>query len=357
MESNERTEMMQQLNNDLQRGVSVILCTYNGADKLPETIRHLAEQKMPLDVSWEVVFVDNNSSDGSLEVACREWGLYGPVNVDFIALHETRPAKYYALQTAMAHVRFSYFVICDDDNWLASDYLSRALSLLERHPEVGAVGGQGIPVFPENWRSPSWFSSYSEGYAVGQQADKTGYVTKRGYLWGAGLGSRTAVYKSFYEKYPSFLLLHDDPSIMTTEDTEYCLRLILRGYDLYYDSALKFKHFIPEDKLTEDYMHALYKKNHEGFVVTGNYYLAVKLFDKCGRLKPLNKLRLKLLTPLRLWLARTHKKRIREQTIMSYLFLSARYKNHITPHVLDFLKDETVARYGRLVSQPSSNGN
>src|SRR5690606_21143680 len=113
-----------------------------------------------------------------------------------------------------------------------------------------------------------------------------------------------------------------DPSIMTTEDTEYCLRLILRGYDLYYDSALTFQHFIPADKLTEAYMHTLYKKNHEGFVVTGNYYLAVKLFDKRGQMKPLNKWRLKVLTPLRLWLARTHKKRIREQTIMAYLYPS-----------------------------------
>src|SRR5690606_38939367 len=216
------------------------------------------------------------------------------------------------------------------------------------HPEVGAVGGQGIPVFPEHWNSPSWFSSYSEGYAVGAQASQTGYVTKRGYLWGAGLGSRTAVYRSFYEKYPSFLLLHDDPSIMTTEDTEYCLRLILRGYDLYYDSALKFQHFIPEDKLTEAYMHTLYKKNHEGFVVTGNYYLAVKLFNRRGKIRPLNKLRLKLLTPLRLWLARTHKKRIREQTIMSYLYPSAKRKSHITPHVLAFLMDETICRFLRI---------
>jgi len=345
MESDERTEMKEQLSNDLQRGISVILCTYNGADKLPATIRHLALQQMSPNMPWEIIFVDNNSSDGSFEVARAAWDSYGAAKVEFVALRETKPAKYYALQTALAHARFSYFVICDDDNWLANDYLSRAFSILEYRPEVGAVGGQGIPVFPDHWNSPSWFASYSEGYAVGPQANQTGYVTKRGYLWGVGLGSRTTLYRSFYEKYPSFLLLHDDPSIMTTEDTEYCLRLILRGYDLYYDSALKFQHFIPEDKLTEDYMHALYKKNHEGFVVTGNYYLAVKIFDKHGKIRPLNKLRLKLLTPLRLWLARTHKKRIREETIMSYIYPSAQRKNLITPHVLAFLNDETIPRY------------
>ncbi len=345
MAGNKRQKMNRQQTETLTPGVSVILCTYNGAKKLTETIRHLTTQQLPANVPWEVVFVDNNSTDGSFEIAVEAWSSYGPKHVGFVALREAKPAKYHALQTAMAHLRHSYFVICDDDNWLANDYLSRVYSLLEQHPEVGAVGGKGIPVFPTNWQSPSWFATYSEGYAVGQQGGETGYVTKRGYLWGAGLGSRTAVYRAFYAKYPSFLLLHPDSSIMTTEDTEYCLRLVLRGYDLYYDSALTFRHFIPEDKLTERYMHELYRKNHEGFVVTGNYYLAIKLHDKRGKIKPLTKLRLKLLTPLRLWLARTHKKRTREQTIMSYLFPSATRQNPITARVVEFLNDQTIPRY------------
>jgi len=337
----------------LEDGISVILCTYNGATKLPQTLRHLAAQRFADHIPWEIIFVDNNSTDRSTEVAKAIWADLHIESVPLICLRESKPAKYYALQTAMAHASYQFFVICDDDNWLEPEYLNRIYELLNRHPNIGAVGGQGIPVTDADRELPEWFFEYSEGYAVGKQGKQTGDVTKRGYLWGAGLGSRTAVYKSFYEKYPSFLLLHDDPSIMTTEDTEYCLRLILRGYELYYDEALKFRHFIPEDKLTKDYMHALYKKNHEGFVVTGNYYLAIKLFDNRGRIEPVNKLRLMLLTPLRLLLARTHKKRIREQTIISYLFPSARRKNLVTSHVQEFVRDKEIAAYTRSSGRPS----
>jgi glycosyltransferase involved in cell wall biosynthesis len=41
--------------------VSVILCTYNRALTLEKTLYHLADSKAAFD--WEVIVVDNNSSD------------------------------------------------------------------------------------------------------------------------------------------------------------------------------------------------------------------------------------------------------------------------------------------------------
>ncbi|MGK6351981.1 glycosyltransferase [Parapedobacter sp. DT-150] len=329
----------------LGNGISVVLCTHNGASKLPETIKHLSAQQVPKEIPWEVIFVDNHSSDDSMAVVQGEWHKQQVARVPFRCFEENRPAKYFALQTAITHARYRYFVICDDDNWFDPQYIERMYTLLDTHPEVGAAGGQGIPVTEEGVVLPDWFSEYSEGYAVGKQGSETGYVTKRGYLWGAGLGSRTAVYRAFYQRYPSFLFMHDDSSILTTEDTEYCLRLILRGYELYYDEALKFHHFIPKEKLSRAYMHALYKKNHEGFVITGKYYLAIKLYKKNGRIKPLSRLRLKILTPIRLWLARTEKRRIREKTILAYLFPSKQRGDTVASHIVDFLKDSELPRF------------
>ncbi len=327
----------------LENGISVILCTYNGATKLPKTIKRLAMQQVPDTIPWEIIFVDNNSSDGSTEAAKAAWSAEQMDHVPFICLRESRPAKYYALQTAMTHARYGYFVICDDDNWLEEHYLSRMFTLLEAHPEVGAIGGQGIPVPEEGIGLPDWFPEYSEGYAVGKQGLETGDVTKRGYLWGAGLGSRTAVYRAIYAKYPSFLLLHDDPSILSTEDTEYCLRLVLRGYRLYYDEQLIFRHLIPKEKLTKEFMRSLYKKNHEGFVITGKYYLAIKLYA-CRQSQFWSHLRLRLLTPLRLLLARSEKRKIREKTIMAYLFPRKDRPDVVTQQIKAFIADEDIPK-------------
>ncbi len=43
-------------------GVSVLLCSHNGAARLPGTLAHLRAQAGLADIPWEVVVVDNASS-------------------------------------------------------------------------------------------------------------------------------------------------------------------------------------------------------------------------------------------------------------------------------------------------------
>ena len=60
-------------------GVSFLLCTYNGANRLAETLACLAAQDAPAGIPWEIVFVDNASTDGSAIVAQEFWeGLGAP---------------------------------------------------------------------------------------------------------------------------------------------------------------------------------------------------------------------------------------------------------------------------------------
>ncbi len=47
--------------------ISVIVCCYNGVRRLRPTIEHLARQKCSATLSWELVFVDNASTDGSAD--------------------------------------------------------------------------------------------------------------------------------------------------------------------------------------------------------------------------------------------------------------------------------------------------
>src|SRR5690606_35261184 len=129
----------------VERGVTVIVCTHNGATNLVQTLRHLAGQQMPNDLPWQLIVVDNASTDETTLVVQREWNKLGnPVTL--VCLREERPGKYFALQTAISVAKYAYFVICDDDNWLAPNYLEKVAGLLDSYPQVGAVGGRGIPV-------------------------------------------------------------------------------------------------------------------------------------------------------------------------------------------------------------------
>ena len=48
--------------------ITVILCTYNRCQNLAQALESIAASKLPESVEWEVLVVDNNSSDQTREV-------------------------------------------------------------------------------------------------------------------------------------------------------------------------------------------------------------------------------------------------------------------------------------------------
>jgi hypothetical protein len=54
-------------------GVSVVICSYNGALRLATVLSHLAAQEAGAGTPWEVIVVDNASTDGTADTARRCW--------------------------------------------------------------------------------------------------------------------------------------------------------------------------------------------------------------------------------------------------------------------------------------------
>ena len=55
---------------------TVVVCTYNRCQSLPAVLESLAFQVMPDTITWEIVVIDNNSTDKTREVveeAARKW--------------------------------------------------------------------------------------------------------------------------------------------------------------------------------------------------------------------------------------------------------------------------------------------
>lgn len=233
------------------QGVSVIICTYNGASQLPQTLRHLALQQVSPGVNWEIIIVDNASTDATATVARSEWQQYDLPGVSFTILNEARPRKYYALATGVNNAKYQYIIVCDDDNWLNAGYINYAYQTINTKPQVAAVGGQGIVVTDQE--IPAWFEQYQQIYAVGKPATTSGDVSAKGYLWGAGMVFRKLLYQKVNRDIPSLLLGPDQTETARAEDVELCMRFLLAGYRLYYDEELIFQHQIQADRLTESY--------------------------------------------------------------------------------------------------------
>ena len=92
---------------------SVIVCCYNSAPRLRETLLHLAQQEVTEGFNWEVVLVDNNSTDGTAEVAQSLWAKYGnPVPLRIVKEHT--PGLSYARKKGVEESKGELLVFCDD---------------------------------------------------------------------------------------------------------------------------------------------------------------------------------------------------------------------------------------------------
>ncbi len=337
------SDIESQNTNTLRPGVSIILCTYNGANKLPKSIAGLAEQRVPETIPWEIIFVDNNSTDNSESISRLSWDKNpNNRNIPFTYLSESRPGKYFALTKGLKIAKYEYFIIVDDDNILHPNYVRLAFELIHKQPHIGAIGSKTEALFEEPTPTiPKWLSTNAERYAIGEQGTK-GDVTTRKHLWGAGMVSRTNLYLTFYQKYPSFLVTHSDQNILVAEDTEYCLRLILRGFRLYYEPELVLQHYVPNERLSIEYWHKLNLNIENSFQVIDAYYMATKVYSHKYN-TTLKKLRLKILTKVRARI-QSGQKKARQKMLLGILFPTSRFSTPLIKDVHSFITDPVLPK-------------
>lgn len=236
-------------------GVSVLICSYNGAERLPRTLECLGAQACPEGFPWEVILVDNASTDGTAQVAEKAW--QGPAPLRIVS--EMRPGKGNALMRGMQEARFGIVSILDDDNWPDPDWLATVDRVFREHPEVGICGGKNRPVC--EIEPPEWFTAYQEHYAVGAQGLISGDVTDtRGRVWGAGSSfRRQALQQLFGQGFSLRLAGRQGHGLNSGEDTELCLAMRWAGWRIWYEETLRLSHFIPAGRLTWPYLCGLYR--------------------------------------------------------------------------------------------------
>jgi glycosyltransferase involved in cell wall biosynthesis len=239
-----------------QIGVSVIICTFNGAQKLVRTIEHLNLQKVDGRIPWEVILVDNASTDGSGDAARRLWRRNDAV---LRVVKEPLQGLIYARHRGAGEAQFEYLSFIDDDNWVDERWVHTVYDIFHHRPEVGIAGGQIEPAC-EN-PPPPWFIRFQDSYAAGKQADETGFIPdERGYLWGAGLNMRKSLLTFAVDLgFQSFLTGRKGRSILAGEDTEICYVFRLAGFKLWYDEGLKMKHFIPVNRLKWEHLCKMFR--------------------------------------------------------------------------------------------------
>ncbi len=120
--------------------VTVGICTFNRAESLRRTLDSLVVMRVPRDVTWEILIVNNNSTDHTDEVI-GEYRDGLPVRREF----EPRPGKSNALNRAIDAAKGEYILWTDDDVVVNPGWLGAYVEAFRRWPEAAIFGGRIIP--------------------------------------------------------------------------------------------------------------------------------------------------------------------------------------------------------------------
>jgi glycosyltransferase involved in cell wall biosynthesis len=144
---------------------TVAIPTYNGESRLPELLERLRNQLYTEQLSWEIIVVDNNSTDNTATVvqAYQEnWQCPYPLKYCF----EPQQGAAYARKRAVEEAKGRLIGFLDDDNYPVLDWVLKAYNFGQNYPHAGAYGSQIHPEWevepPENFQRIAPFLAITE---------------------------------------------------------------------------------------------------------------------------------------------------------------------------------------------------
>ena len=132
--------------------ISVIITTFNRCQMLSSALAALLAQDAD-DVPFEIIVVDNNSTDGTRQVveSCRR-----PDAPEVRYRYEKKQGISYGRNAGLAEARAPIIAFTDDDVRVAPDWVRTIRRVFDQHPDVDFIGGKILP----RWKGmpPDWLT-------------------------------------------------------------------------------------------------------------------------------------------------------------------------------------------------------
>ena len=237
--------------------LSVLICTYNRAELLTQTLEALSRAITPDACAVEIVVVDNNSTDDTPGVI-RRAAAAGSIPVRYV--HERQQGKSFALNAGLSVCRGEIIALTDDDVIPSADWLPRIVSNFRTADDVVFVFGKVLP----RWAVPPppemltirardiWGPLALVDYGDETiRYDAATFGTRR-----LPVGANLAIRREAIERIGGWRtdLGKVDNTLIAGEDHELCVRLFLEGlYSGIYDPAVAVRHLVPASRLTRRY--------------------------------------------------------------------------------------------------------
>jgi len=205
----------------MKRIVSILISNYDGKDLLKTLLSSIKKSDFK---DYEIIIVDNDSSDGSKEL------IRNYKNVKLV--ENKKNLGYSGINSGLKHVKGKYILFLNNDMEIDKNCISELVKTIESDKNVAMVAPRLVNFYNKKLKSSgTWASrSFYNGHIKG---DKEENVKEVPYL-GVGL-----IRKDFVDK---FGYLFDPDYFIYAEDLDLGLRIRLNGKKILFNSAAVLYH-------------------------------------------------------------------------------------------------------------------
>ncbi len=203
---------------------------------------------IPIDTRWELLVVNNNSSDHTEAVLDKHADA-----LPLRRLFERKQGHCFARNCAIEAARGDLLLWTDDDVLVDPDWLTEYVRAAHRWPDAGGFGGSVAPWLEEE--PPKWFRKnwdFIKGlYVVREHYENAFPCPSELSPVGANMGVRLPIAKMhrFNER-----LGRVGATLSGGDDCEWLARLSESGIQFGWVGSAKVEHFIPKERLSEDFL-------------------------------------------------------------------------------------------------------
>ena len=241
--------------------ITVVICTRNRASQLQNALASAALMKVPDGLRWEVLVVNNGSSDNTAEVALSFTDRL-PIRV----VREDTAGLSNARNRGVAEARGRYICWTDDDVLLDSGWLAAYAAAFKRHPEAAVFGGRISPVLGAP--TPAWFARLADYWPLTTLQAKRDFGNTPVPLdfaagvtpWGANYAVRTA--EQWRVRYEPALGVSPHQR-RVGEEAEAIHQILRAGASGWWVPGAEVRHIIPAQRQTLRYVYDYFRASGE----------------------------------------------------------------------------------------------
>lgn len=230
--------------------ISFIICTYNRDKYIYECLSRLTKNNYWSD--WEIVLVDNNSTDNTT-AECKRFEEDFPT-LEYRYFLEKQQGLSFARNRGIKEAKGEWLVFLDDDAMVGADYVTNLLGHLQDHPEAGAFGGQIEPFFEDG--EPAWYSKWSMGFVSAiDRGGKAHIFPTNKFPIGANMGIKRDVINTVGPFNTE--LGRTGEKLLAGEEKDLFNRIRAAGFGIWYFPNIGVKHCIPARRTTKGFVKQL----------------------------------------------------------------------------------------------------